>query len=356
MESSSSCNTHEEKLLTCTYPNCSNNFICRICVFKSKSEIDHWYDHFDFITTLSKTNTKYLDIIDDYEGFKIINKVYKSMIFSIDLKRQYFIRLNSSEHKILYSFKDAFVEIYQDITKKFENLVTNITESANNLDLNVNSAYHELDQMKTELDDKIKFLESEEKIKNEFKRIFENFSRIMKILTLKKLADENFKLKVNFKAACLNFQNGTPNIRSSVQVASYWREVSEEILDGEFFCRIKIHNIETNVEWGVCVGLIRADSTNRNEYYRDSLLFMSTGKINMKFLHRTGREFLRPWQIGDEILIRRDAFNDVYFGLNEEDSFEQAYSSIFGSFHVVVGFKSSRTGDHLEIIDLEYPK
>jgi len=220
--------------------------------------------------------------------------------------------------------------------------------------LTVKSTKDEIQRIQVDLDEQIALLESEEKIKENFHKINKRYDNKNKFLDLAKFSNPDLKIAYT-KVGCANFKNGTPVIISGARnQGSYWSERSEDLFEGPVFARLKIHNITRTSDWSLNIGLIRDDYTNDNTYYQGGVFFMCSGRITVQFQGNQGRNFMRRWNNGDEVLIRRDDKNTVFFGLNDENVMEQAFTNIAGKFRICVGFSSGMTGDHIEIVEVDY--
>ena len=67
-------------------------------------------------------------------------------------------------------------------------------------------------------------------------------------------------------------------------------------------------------------------------------MFLCTGKFSKKFEgNESGLSFPEKWKTGDDIIIKRDSDNDLWFGLNDEQSVVKSCNAE-GSFRIVMGF------------------
>jgi len=151
---------------------------------------------------------------------------------------------------------------------------------------------------------------------------------------------------------------GEGNVVKSTNVGgSYYCVKSEELLTGAFLCKIEIINVSGCGSWNKSAGIIKENSTNNdNNYYMDSVLFHSSGKIPSSKFSGSGDGSLvisEPWKNGDVIFIKRDYDNSIHFGLNDENYLKRAYEDVTGNFRIVLGFLSSSSiSDHFEMIYL----
>ena len=123
-------------------------------------------------------------------------------------------------------------------------------------------------------------------------------------------------------------------------INNYWLARSEEILDGAFMCKILVENITGNKDWHHGAGLIKFDkNVNENGFYGyASILFMSSSKFNSPFNRGSSiTNYPEKWKNGDEILIKRDHENNIWFGLNDESKMVKSCTEE-GKFRIVLGF------------------
>lgn len=329
-------------------------FLCRICMFNSEEEISFYNDNFDNFKVYSRVeNLFYLENLKDYEGFVHINKIFKEKLESLKLSDELFEKLGANQERFRKELKEGLLNAYNSTTEKFEKTVTSLTEKTDKLDLTLKSAKDELQSIQKDLDEQIEILESEEKIQLIFEKVMKKYSSKARYLSLEKYIDP--ELKINFKrgGGNNNFRNGTNVIIATNRGGSYWCECSEDVFEGPLFARLRINNISRKSDWSLNIGLQRAESTNTNSYYQDGVFFMCSGKITVAFQGNQGRNCLRAWNNGDEVLIRRDENNVVYFGLNDETTLENVYNSVPGRMRLCVGFSSSMINDNIEIVEVE---
>ena len=333
-------------------------YLCRICMFNSFDEISIFADNFDsFRERFNTSDKEYTDKIKDYEGYEKINKVLKEKLESFKLTETQFTLTETNSLRFRISLKEGVNSIYQQVVEKFESTVDNLTKQTDNLDLTLKSAKDEVEKIQKDLDEQIEFLESKEKIDEAFAKINKKLNNKLKSSNLEKYIDP--ALKINFKKGCgnINFRNGTPIVIATTRTgSSYWCECSEEVFEGPMFARIRINNITKKSDWSLNIGLQRANSNNTSSYYQDGVFYMCSGKITTAFQGNQGRNLQRQWNNGDEVLIKRDENNTIWFGLNNEDSMEIAYQNNVNlnvPMRLCVGFSSSMNGDNIEIIEID---
>ncbi len=103
------------------------------------------------------------------------------------------------------------------------------------------------------------------------------------------------------------------------------------------------------------MGIIRANSINENDFHSDSIILESCGFIPDKFTGNppTRRMFNFYWIDDTVIFIKRDDSNCLYFGIDDENSLQMAYTDIAGPFRIVMGFTNLVDGDIFELEELK---
>jgi len=134
---------------------------------------------------------------------------------------------------------------------------------------------------------------------------------------------------------------------------SYWRVKSEEVLDGPFICRILVEKINCNDTWHHGAGIIKYDQDIMEAYYNQSCLYLSSGHFTKPFYGGCQDEIHQKWENGNEIIIKRDYENDLWFGLNDEFSMIKSCKAE-GQFRIVLGFLNiSNKDDAFKLIQLK---
>lgn len=330
-------------------------YLCRICMFKSKEELQYYHENFDNFTKIYDEKTEEIHAkLKDYEGFEHINKIFKEKLNLIEFGAEVVLKVRANEKKITNELAIAIEGIYSETAKKFEETVENLTSKTEKIDLNLKSAKDDLEKIQADLDEQIEVLESEEKINEIFQKIMKKYESKLKYLDLNQYANEETKFNFRKGGGCNLFQNNSNIVISDRRNnVSYWCEKGLEAYEGPFFARLRINNITRKTDWSLNIGVIRANSTNTNSYYQDGAFFMCSGKITVQFQGNQGRNIFRQWNNGDEVLIKRDDKNDIYFGLNDDETMEKCFSNISGSYRLCVGFSNSMVGDNIEIIEVD---
>lgn len=353
------CNIHGKKTLK---RKDMDIFLCRICLLKSKSDITYYYDNYDSFESVNNNNKlnsiingNEKEIIKDYEGFTILNKVFLNIIKNSNI--EFTNELNNSQinrKRFSKNLKDGAEFIYLNLIKKFEENIDELNNLLDNMDISLDCSKYKIQEVEKKLNSKLEFLSKEDILKSEFNKLYNSFYNKLKTISKNDFISENTNL--NFLKVLVNpiFNNGSNIIISQKRNnGSYWSVSSENILEGEFCAKIRINKILNKSDWSLNIGIIRSNSTNTSTYYTDGVFFMCSGKITQQFSGNQGQNFLRPWKNDDIILIRRDKSNSIYFGLNDESTFEKAYSNIIGPYRICVGFSSSMEGDNIELLELD---
>jgi len=142
--------------------------------------------------------------------------------------------------------------------------------------------------------------------------------------------------------------------------SSHWCVESEEVLSGVFTARIRLNKYTRDSNsWACTIGLIKADSTHKTTdgYFYDSVILLNDCKLPTPFTGDSSRSKTilnnHLHCEGDEIIIKRDTDNNVYFGINDVKSCELAYENISGDFRIVLGFFTDySTVDEFELVYL----
>ena len=117
----------------------------------------------------------------------------------------------------------------------------------------------------------------------------------------------------------------------------YWCAKSKIVLNGAFEASISIVQIDQKKaknNWYYSVGMIKTIQNETDDnYFKDSICLLSTGKA-YHYGSSVIQLFDNIWKTGDNILLKRDKSNNVYFGINIQSSYKLAYISIEGSFTI----------------------
>ncbi len=333
-----------------------SKYICRICAIRNKEQIEFLYDNFDKIQNINETDIKYYeDKLKDYEGYNFVNNAFIDIMKNFKFDSHLYDHLMTNKERFKVELKQSLQYQYKTVTEKFEKTVDELNEKTDKLDISLKSAKEEIDRIESSLTEQMELLENKEKLKEELSKINIKFNNKFKYLTFEKLIAPDLKINFGKYSGNINFRNGSNIIIATRRnTGSYWCECSDEIFEGPLFVRLRINRITRKNDWSLNIGLQRANSVNTTSYYTDGVFFMCSGRITTQFQGNQGRNMHRELNDGDEILIRRDETNAVYFGLNDESTFTQAYTNIAGAFRVCVGFSTACDGDNIEILETDH--
>jgi len=135
---------------------------------------------------------------------------------------------------------------------------------------------------------------------------------------------------------------------------SYWFAKGQQVLDGAFICKILVENIEDTPNWQHNAGIIRHDKYTAS-YYVDSCGMLSSGIFQVPFQGQNSSiSYPQPWKTGDEIIIKRDFENGLWFGLNNEIDMLKSCNQK-GSFRIVLGFLNvnGRQNEVFKMVELK---
>lgn len=347
------CEIHGKKILVIKE---ESKYICRVCTLRSKDQVAFLYDNFDKIKPLNdKDNKEYDDKLKDYEGYNFINAAFVDTLKNFKFESPLYDHLMTNKEKFKVEMKQSLQHQYKTVTEKFEKTVDELNEKTDKLDISLKSAKDEIDRIEASLTEQMEFLENKEKLREEISRINVKFNNKFKYLTFDKLVSPDLKINFGKYGGNINFRSGSNLIIATRRnTGSYWCECSDEIFEGPLFARIRVNRITRKSDWSLNIGLQRANSVNTTSYYTDGVFFMCSGKITTQFQGNQGRNMHRIWNDGDEIIIRRDETNAVYFGLNDESTLTQAYTNIAGPFRICIGFSTACDGDSIEILEVDH--
>lgn len=353
------CETHMIEKMKCTK---TEKLICTSCILENKDEIKYYIENFDNIVPQSVDNSKnYLSSFNEYEGFELLNKVYLSYLENVENA------VESSNEKIFIArelikktTKQILLNYYLRLTGNFEQTVKLVNSKITNLDINDLQSKEEFKKIKQSLDDQTEFLDSEQRLQTEFQKIIDGATRKFDRMKVGDFINEKFRFNIGKMGECLDLIscNGPIVVSSNTRGGSYWCVKSEESFSGEFKAKVKVHKMDTtkaNNYWGYAVGIIRKNSTLVDNYYTDAICLQANGYLANKYTSSGSYKKLLPdkWAEGDEIIIKRDSKNNLYFGVNSEDNLYLAFDNITGDFRIVIGFVSTSKDDSFELTEIE---
>lgn len=351
------CPIHYERKMLCK--EC-NKEICQKCIITNKEEISHYKNHFKSIYDPQLSENDSIKI-HEYEGFELLNKTYKAYIVKIDnLIFSSNEKILVSKEIIIKSMKDLLLSMYSKYTNEFESSVKLVNSKISNLDINDQNAKEEFKKLKKSLDDLTEFLDNEEKLNLEFQKIIDRVTKKFERMKIADFIQEKFKFNLGKNGECLDLIGCNGSIVETVsgRGGSYWSVRSEESFNGEFKAKVKvlkIDSVKANNNFGYAIGICRKNSTVIDAYYNDSIVLQANGYLANKFSGSGTYKklFKTNWVANDEIIIKRDSKNNLYFGINSESDMQLGFENISGEFKIIIGFTSSSVGDSFELLELE---
>lgn len=336
--------------------------VCTECVFESKEELEYLVENYDDVEGLVSDNEAvYKSTLHEYEGFEILNSIYREKLDEADIiVDRAFENVSQSRHKIVKIIKDALFDMYNVITDKFEMLVKAVNSNIKTLDISDQASKEEFKRLKKSLDDQTEYLDNEEMLRQGFNNIIDKAILRFEKLKLFDLAQPNLKFHIGKFGCSYDLSGGTGPIMKGVtgKQGNYWHVISDEVLEGKFVAKIKVNEInseKTKSQFSHAVGIIRKNAIiNDGNYQKESILLQSNGYIADRFTNSGmfKKLFDSPWSKSDEIIIKRDTKNDIYFGINDENSLKKAFGNVTGEFRLVIGLSTQIVGDELELIEI----
>ena len=360
------CNIHGATLLKCTFDFCDKQQICKSCAFNKKEDLEHVANHFDYLKDKSEESLNdFISKQKEYEGYSDLNKIcIESLNKAETFSEDFFKGLNNVKLEVINQLRQGIVNKYEEVTESFELLVKNLTEKVSNINLQDKKAAQEIKKMKAELDKKTTELSNLEDLQKLFVENFEKASKRMKEMRINDLLNMKFNFtgrKGKNNTELMNIGASSFNLYSlqPTNTGSYWTVKSQEVLEGAFECKIRVKHINSssaNSYWNYGIGIMKHDSTRDSNYYDDGVVFLSNGWLANKFSGSGSHVqlFNNIWKDGDLLLIKRDESNNVYFGMNDENSYKLAFDNISGKYRVIFGFSSSMKEGEFELEDLYY--
>ena len=158
-----------------------------------------------------------------------------------------------------------------------------------------------------------------------------------------------------------HLQVNGPFVNNNYQIDNiytHWHVESSEAFSGPLLCKIKLVKYKHNSNnWTCAIGLIRNNSNSIGDYYNYSVVLANDCLVNTQFTGKNTRKRImgRKWEEGDEIIVKRDKNNDVYFGINDESSMVKGFDKIEGEFRVIIGFINKiEKDDTFELVILKH--
>jgi hypothetical protein len=355
----STCKVHGISFLECCSEGCNKKTICKLCVFTNKEDLQHCIKHIDSLKDLNqKEIATYSSKTKDYEGYVNPNKIYMERIEkATTFTESIFEGINQSKTLIIHQLRESVLCRYEEITESFELLVKNLAEKLGTVNLSDKNSVNSIKRMKAELEAKTNLLNDSESLAKLFE---ENFGLVMKRLNNMKINDiidrkfdfSGNKNMLKCQLSCGDSWFDVSNVTRGSD--GYWTVKSNEILEGNFECKIKIEKINSSNAtscWNYMFGLMRSNSTNDSNFYFDSCIIQGNGSLATQFTGNNSTQlFNNCLSTGDDLYMKREEGN-VYFALNNND-YKLAYTGITGNFKIVFGFNRNITEGVFELLEL----
>lgn len=353
------CPNHNTILIDCPAENCTRT-VCRFCGVQHKGELEHLIEHYDFLKEkLPMSYDEFKTKIKDDEFYADLNKSYVEFIGTAENTLDFlYSKLTEKKQAISDQVNTTLQLKYEDLTFQFENLVRSLSEKLNSMSTTDNKAKDEFRKIKKDLDDKLAFLTNPSIFSKDFLEFLTKVDMKLKKLKIDDLLNDKFNFSYKMSLCNLEWEKtNSPIVNVTPQGTSYWPVTSKEILEGAFECKIAVRSInESSISsyWNYTCGLARPTFVNESSYYNDCLLFQSNGYIPTEYSGNGSYQqlFHSYWKPGDELLIKRDEQGQVFFGINNESSYQLAFSNKQGQMKIVMGFGAAMNVGCFEIIEL----
>ena len=149
-----------------------NYYLCRLCLFENKEELNFYYENFDNFKIYSKIdNSEYLSKLNNEDYFHNLNKVLKETLESISIGENIYPKVSTNKERFRTQLINALYDTYKANCDKFEKTVDELTVKTDKLDLSLKSAKDELQEIQKSLEDQITVLESETELKKVFDKV-----------------------------------------------------------------------------------------------------------------------------------------------------------------------------------------
>jgi hypothetical protein len=352
------CKIHNLHYFVCSFEKCEKRQVCKFCSLEIKEEVQHLYEHYDYIKFQSEKENfnKYKE--DDF--FIEINKVYAEVKKNLDNRLENIFNDILLKKEIISQHTSEYLDSnYCDLTTSFEDLAKNLSEKLNNLNLQDRKAKEDVRKMKSDLDAKLELLSNPEPLVKELNLYCENLELKLKKLTVKDVLENKFNFSFKRNNCKLEWESGSPILNVVPKGSSYWSARSEEIVEGEFICKIAIRHINNsnvNGYWNYTMGLCKLQVQSDSTYYNDCVLFQSNGYCPTQYSGSgSGKKIIdKLWANGDVLILKRDGHGSVFFGINDEEKMVLGFENIIGPMKVVMGFSTSMNNNEIfEIIEFK---
>jgi len=89
------------------------------------------------------------------------------------------------------------------------------------------------------------------------------------------------------------------------------------------------------------------------KYFDYSILFISNGNFTIPFKPVVGKKYTPAWKSNNDILIKRDFDNNIWFGLNKEKDLMKSCKYV-GKVRIVMGFMNRNQPDEIfKLVELK---
>lgn len=250
-EDPTTCQDHKIAKSIC---NQCNKYMCKICVFKDKESINHWYDHYESIqfTSISPSiQYKQYKIYEKLnrissqlltEAKEHVNNLFKDFDFVWNLKTQ----MKDELHVFYRDFIEMIKKQDQDFKLKVERLI--LTEA------DINEVY----KIEKEYLDFKNLLLNRSKLNGKFEEVFNHYSKILssislnrgislKISTLKNESNEEYLNDVFKVADCIDYTNSS-NSHSKIDIQQSFNKVKISRRNMTFNFMLSEKLLDTNSE------------------------------------------------------------------------------------------------------------
>ena len=333
------CETHKILNLKC---NTCGKTLCKYCVFTSKSDANHFAQHFDALSDYIKSDMYYASDsrLNRNENFKELNKFFPEFVSKSNR------RLNFIFDNILIARDNISEQINNTYLEQYNKIVDEVTE----LNKKLNQSRGE--EAKN-IQNKISNLLSN--YKNEFENTLNKFEERFNKLKAKELRHGQYNFNSSFKTNN-TWNNNSNRLTTSKKEAPYWIAKSNEIIEGSFMAKVRVVNIDKdngNNHWNFTFGMQKSENKDTDDtYYTSSVILQSNGWTNNEYTSSgINKQILDRWRIDDILIIFRDELNNVFFGINDDTQLKHAFSNIVGSFRLIMGFRGNMNGDIFDLIE-----
>jgi hypothetical protein len=364
------CTNHDLIYLRCSFKGCIKENICKECIWDSKSDFLHAAEHFDFLSRSSLSKDEEFEkefqiAIKNDEVFHKFNEIALQKI------NEFPNRLDNIFGEIL-----RIQQIFRNFIQK--EILQSYNEATNNLCDCISSIETHISDVKSQSDTFNKsFLQKSTLLKEKLIKQFELFSNEDQISSffdkiLIKVSDYIFNKDLlyhmnNKEISREILKKETAIWKSTKQKYAFdiktneglKNSISEDIVEGSFTCKVKIHNLDTcevasygDYAFGLLPVKEKLACTNQEgASYEGCFLLKCRGLIQQN-TSSDATQYFPMWKIKDTLIMKRDEKNNVYFGINEDSELKLLFSDLKGSFHIVLFYGYGQCLDFFEMLEL----